>query len=95
MEVRLFSPTKVREMTGGNFDIKVYPGGELVPALEVLDSVQKSSIQAGQSASYYYIRATPALAFDCCVPFGLTARQQAAWLHHGGGLGSHENICRF
>ena len=46
---------KVREMTGGNFDIRVYPGGELVPALEVLDSVQKGSIQAGQSASYYYI----------------------------------------
>ena len=77
---------KVREMTGGNFDIRVYPGGELVPALEVLDSVQKGSIQAGQSASYYYIGKNPALAFDCCVPFGLTARQQAGWLHHGGGL---------
>ena len=73
-------------MTGGNFDIKVYPGGELVPALEVLDSVQKGSIQAGQSASYYYIGKNPALAFDCCVPFGLTARQQAGWLHHGGGF---------
>ena len=77
---------KVRDMTGGNFDIRVYPGGELVPALEVLDSVQKGSIQAGQSASYYYIGKNPALAFDCCVPFGLTARQQAGWLHHGGGL---------
>ena len=50
------------------------------------DSVQKGSIQAGQSASYYYIGKNPALAFDCCVPFGLTARQQAGWLHHGGGL---------
>ncbi|MBM73874.1 MAG: ABC transporter substrate-binding protein [Proteobacteria bacterium] len=77
---------KVREMTDGLFDIKVYPGGKLVPALEVLDSVQKGAIQAGQSASYYYVGKNPALAFDCCVPFGMTARQQAAWLHQGGGL---------
>ncbi len=77
---------KVREMTGGNFDIKVYPGGELVPPLEILDSVQKGAIQAGQTASYYYVGKNPALAFDCCVPFGMTARQQAAWLHQGGGL---------
>jgi TRAP-type mannitol/chloroaromatic compound transport system substrate-binding protein len=77
---------RVKAMTGGNFDIRVYPGGELVPALEVLDSVQQGSIQVGQSASYYYIGKNPALAFDCCVPFGMTARQQGAWLHEGGGL---------
>ena len=77
---------RVREMTGGNFDIRVYPGGELVGALEVLDAVQTGSIDVGQSASYYYIGKNPALAFDCCVPFGMTARQQAAWLHEGGGL---------
>ncbi|MFT5686915.1 MAG: TRAP-type mannitol/chloroaromatic compound transport system substrate-binding protein, partial [Myxococcota bacterium] len=42
--------------------------------------------QVGQSASYYYIGKNPALAFDCCVPFGMTARQNSAWLHGGGGL---------
>ena len=63
------------------------PSGELISLLlEVLDSVQKGSIQAGQSASYYYIGKNPALAFDCCVPFGLTARQQAVGYNHGGGL---------
>jgi len=77
---------KVKEMTDGNFDIRVFPGGELVGPLEVMDSVQQGAIQAGQTASYYYIGKNPALAFDCCVPFGMTARQQAAWLHEGGGL---------
>ena len=67
------------------FDIRVYPG-ELAGALEVLDSVQQGSVQVGQSASYYYIGKNPALAFECCVPFGMTARQQAVWLHQGGGL---------
>ena len=77
---------RVRAMTNGNFDIRVYPGGELAGSLEVLDSVQQGSVQVGHSASYYYIGKNPALAFECCVPFGMTARQQAAWLHQGGGL---------
>jgi len=40
----------------------------------------------GQTASYYYTGKNPVLAYDCCVPFGLTARQQTAWLEEGGGL---------
>ena len=76
---------RVSAMTGGAFEIRVYPAGELVPALQVLDAVQQGTIQCGQSASYYYIGKNPALAFDTCVPFGMTARQQAAWLLEGGG----------
>ena len=74
---------RVSAMTGGAFEIRVYPAGELVPALQVLDAVQQGTIQCGQSASYYYIGKNPALAFDTCVPFGMTARQQAAWLLEG------------
>ena len=77
---------RVRAMTGGAFDIRVYPAGELTPALQVLDAVQSGAVQIGQSASYYYTGKNPALAFDTCVPFGMTARQQDAWLRQGGGL---------
>ena len=77
---------KVKEMSGGNFQITVYPAGELAGALEVLDSVQQGSAHVGHTASYYYIGKNPALAFECCVPFGMTSRQQTAWLHRGGGL---------
>jgi TRAP-type mannitol/chloroaromatic compound transport system substrate-binding protein len=76
---------RVHAMTDGNFDIKVYPGGELVPGLQVLDAVQSETVQIGQSCSYYYTGKNPVLAFDTCVPFGMTARQQAAWLGEGGG----------
>jgi TRAP-type mannitol/chloroaromatic compound transport system substrate-binding protein len=75
---------RVSEMTNGQFEIMVHPGGELVPPLEVMEAVQQGSIQIGHTASYYYIGKNPALAFDCCVPFGLSARQQAAWLNHEG-----------
>lgn len=77
---------RVEAMTDGRFRIRVYEAGELVPALQVLDAVQKGAAEVGQTCSYYYIGKNPALAFDTCVPFGLTPRQQYAWLFEGGGL---------
>lgn len=77
---------RVSLLTGGRFEIQIYPGGELVPAFSVLDSVQKATIQIGHTASYYYLGKNPALVFDCTVPFGLSARQFNAWMYHGNGL---------
>jgi len=77
---------RVSDLTDGRFTIRVYPGGELVPAFEVLEAVQKGTVHLGHSASYYYIGKNPALAFDCTVPFGFTARQHNAWFYHGGGM---------
>jgi TRAP-type mannitol/chloroaromatic compound transport system substrate-binding protein len=77
---------RVAAMTEGAFNIRVYQSGELVPGLQVMDAVQKGSAEIGQTASYYYIGKNPALAFDTCLPFGFTPRQQNAWLHEGGGL---------
>ena len=77
---------RVLALTDGRFDIRVYPAGEIVPYDQVLESVQKGTVQMGHAASYYFKGKNPALPFDCSVPFGLTARQQSAWMHHGGGL---------
>lgn len=77
---------RVKELTGGNFVIESYQAGEIVPPLEVMNAVQSGSIEMGHTASYYYIGKNPALAFDCTVPFGMTARQQNAWLYSGGGI---------
>jgi len=77
---------QVAAMTGGAFKIQVYEANELVPALQVMDAVQKGSPEIGQTGSYYYIGKNPALVFDTCVPFGFTPRQQNAWLNEGGGL---------
>ncbi|HMP71941.1 MAG TPA: TRAP transporter substrate-binding protein [Kiritimatiellia bacterium] len=77
---------RVSGLTGGRFTIRTYPAGELVPGLQVLDAVQQGTVQIGQSASYYYTGKHDAFAFDTCVPFGLTTRQQLAWLYQAGGL---------
>jgi len=72
-------------MSSGRFKIRVYPGGELVPGLQVLDAVQQGTVQVGQTAGYYYTGKNPAFAFDTAVPFGLNARQQVAWINEAGG----------
>ncbi|MHC4925491.1 MAG: TRAP transporter substrate-binding protein [Planctomycetota bacterium] len=77
---------RVEAITGGNFTIRVYAAGEIVPALQVMDAVQQGTVQCGVSPGYYYIGKNPALAFDSSVPFGLSTRQQLAWFYHGGGL---------
>ena len=77
--------SRIEAMTDGRFTIRAYPAGEIVPAFQVLDAVQQGTAQLGHSASYYYIGKNPALAFDAGIPFGLSARQQNAWLYEGGG----------
>ncbi|MBR9991029.1 MAG: ABC transporter substrate-binding protein [Gemmatimonadetes bacterium] len=77
---------KVETLTEGRFRIRPYAAGELVPALQVLDAAQQGTVQVGHSAGYYYTGKNEALAFETCVPFGLTSRQQSAWLYEGGGL---------
>lgn len=77
---------RVAEATEGKFQIRVFAGGEIVPALEVMGAVQNKTVECGHSASYYYWGKDPTFAFDCAVPFGLTARQQNAWMLEGGGL---------
>ena len=77
---------RVKALTDGKFDIRVYPAGEIVPYDQVLESVQKGTVQMGHTASYYFKGKNPALPFDCTVPFGLTSRQQTAWLMHAGGM---------
>lgn len=77
---------RVHALTDGKFDIRVYPAGEIVPYDQVLESVQKGTVQMGHTASYYFKGKNPALPFDCSVPFGLTSRQQTAWMMHAGGM---------
>ncbi|ANN65513.1 TRAP transporter substrate-binding protein [Bordetella bronchialis] len=76
----------VGEATGGKFNIRAFPAGEIVPALQVLDGVQNGTVECGHSASYYYFGKDPALSFDAAVPFGLNTRQMNAWMRHGDGL---------
>ncbi|MCQ9615420.1 TRAP transporter substrate-binding protein [Paenalcaligenes niemegkensis] len=76
----------VEEATGGNFSIRLYPAGEIVPGFEVMDAVGNGTVEAGQTASYYFYGKDPSFSFDTAVPFGLNARQLDAWMFEGDGL---------
>jgi TRAP-type mannitol/chloroaromatic compound transport system substrate-binding protein len=77
---------RVSDATDGKFQIRAFAAGEIVPGLQVLDAVQNGTVEAGHTASYYYVGKDPTFAFDCAVPFGLNARQQNAWMYDGGGI---------
>jgi TRAP-type mannitol/chloroaromatic compound transport system substrate-binding protein len=76
---------RVGEMTDGKFQIKTFAAGEIVPALQVLDAVQAGTVECGHTAPYYYFGKDPAFAYGTALCFGMNARQQSAWWHHGGG----------
>lgn len=77
---------RIGEASGGRLRIKVFAGGELVPALEVFDAVRSGTVQMGHDASYYHRGKVPAAQYFTAVPFGLTAAELDAWLYYGGGL---------
>lgn len=85
-ESNLLFGQRVSQLTGGRFTITARPAGEVAGPLEVLDQVMARSFPAGTTASVYYFASSPVTAFGTAVPFGLTTRQQYAWLYAGGGL---------
>jgi TRAP-type mannitol/chloroaromatic compound transport system substrate-binding protein len=76
---------RVSALTGGKFNIRVFAGGEIVPALQVVDAVQAGTVEMGHTAPYYYFGKDATFAFDCAIPFGMNSRQQTAWFDQGGG----------
>ncbi|MEZ4962081.1 MAG: TRAP transporter substrate-binding protein [Saprospiraceae bacterium] len=82
----------IHEMSAGRMEIKVYGGGELVPALETFDAVRNGAAEMGSGAAYYWTGKAPAASFFAAVPFGMNAQQLNAWLLSGGGLQLWEEL---
>jgi TRAP-type mannitol/chloroaromatic compound transport system substrate-binding protein len=75
----------VAAMTGGNFRIEVFPGGEIVRTRQAAEAVGTGTVEMAHTASYYYWGKDPAFALGTAVPFGPNARLMNAWLYQGGG----------
>jgi TRAP-type mannitol/chloroaromatic compound transport system substrate-binding protein len=83
---------RTAELTEGRFEISVHPAGELVPAPQLLDAVQRGGVEMGFTATFFFVGVNPSFAFGTSVPFGLNARQQNAWLYFGGGLEAMQRV---
>ncbi len=90
---QLFADT-VKAMSGGRMEIRVYGGGELVPALEVFDAVSGGTAEIGNGAAYYWAGKSPAAQFFASVPFGMNAQQLTSWVVAGGGQALWEALYR-
>jgi len=75
----------IADATNGKFQIQLFAGNEIVPALKAVDAVTDSTVEMCHTASYYYWGKDPTFAFGAAVPFGLNARQENAWMYEGGG----------
>jgi len=76
----------INVMSNGRLTIKVYAGGELIPALQTFDAVSQGTVEMGHGSAYYWAGKVPEAQFFSTVPFGMTARGMNAWLYDGGGL---------
>jgi TRAP-type mannitol/chloroaromatic compound transport system substrate-binding protein len=77
---------KVKELSGGKFEISVHAGGELMPPFGVVDGVQNGTVEMAHTAPYYFFGKDETFALGCAIPFGLNSRQMTAWMLQGNGL---------
>ncbi|MEM7022073.1 MAG: TRAP transporter substrate-binding protein, partial [Pseudomonadota bacterium] len=75
----------VDRLSGGNFELKFFEPGALVPALECFDAASKGSVDACFTTAGYHTGKYPALAFFTAVPFGPDFGEYFAWMLYGGG----------
>jgi TRAP-type mannitol/chloroaromatic compound transport system substrate-binding protein len=75
----------VKDMSGGKFEISTHAAGELMPAFGVVDGVQQGTVEVAHTAPYYFFGKNECFALGCAIPFGLNARQMAAWYYEGNG----------
>lgn len=78
--------TLVNELSGGRFQIEVFPAGQIAPPLGVFDAASRGNVEAFMGASYYWSAKEAAVQWFCSVPFGMNPGGMTSWYFHGGGL---------
>jgi len=77
---------RVKDVSGGSLEIKIYPKNVLVPALAVFDACSSGQIDAFHSGPYYWKGKNSAFSLFSGIPFGFTAEEINSWMLFGDGL---------
>ena len=77
---------RVKDMTGGKFEITTHAPGEIVPAFGTVDATKDGTVEMSNTAPYYYFGKDETFALGCAIPFGLNSRQMTAWMYEGNGM---------
>ena len=73
------------DMTDKRFAIAVRPAAAIASAIDALDAVASGKVDCAHTMLSYSWTKDPACLFASGAPFGMNARQHAAWLRVGGG----------
>ncbi len=76
---------RVSKMSNGRLSIKVFGGGELVPAFGTQEAVENGVAEIYHGSGSWFAGRNISHSFFSVVPFGLDAGEFNAWLHYGGG----------
>lgn len=77
---------KVNDMASGKLKIEVLPSGAVVPAFQLLEAVNKGTLDGGHGVVAYHYGKNTALALWGSGPaFGMDPNMVLAWHNYGGG----------
>jgi TRAP-type mannitol/chloroaromatic compound transport system substrate-binding protein len=77
---------KVNDMAGNRLKIELLPSGAVVRAFDVLDAVNKGTLDGGHGVvAYWYGKSTAMALWGSGPAFGMDANQVLAWHYYGGG----------
>jgi TRAP-type mannitol/chloroaromatic compound transport system substrate-binding protein len=83
----------VNDMAGGRLKIEVLPSGSVVPAFQLLDAVNKGTLDGGHGVLAYHYPKNSALALWGSGPaYGMDPNMVLAWHNYGGGKALLEEI---
>lgn len=84
---------KVNDMAGNRLKIEVLPSGAVVPAFQLLEAVNKGTLDGGHGVVAYHYGKNSALALWGSGPgFGMDPNMLLSWHHYGGGEALLEEI---
>ena len=78
---------RITAASGGRLTVQVFSAGELVPPLQSLDAVIDGTAEMSHGAAYYWQNKSRRCRFFTGVPYGMTARELAAWVRYHGRPG--------
>jgi TRAP-type mannitol/chloroaromatic compound transport system substrate-binding protein len=77
---------KVNDMAGGRLKIEVLPSGAVVPAFQLLEAVNKGTLDGGHGVVAYHYGKNSALALWGSGPgYGMDSNMVLSWHNYGGG----------
>jgi TRAP-type mannitol/chloroaromatic compound transport system substrate-binding protein len=84
---------KVNDMAGGRLKIEVLPSGAVVPAFQLLEAVNKGTLDGGHGVVAYHYGKQSALALWGSGPaYGMDPNMVLSWHNYGGGKALLEEI---